>query len=395
MSDPHGPPGSWVLTFEDTFPGTVLNTTYWIIGTGTVNNVLCFASNVIVNNGLSLQLANSNSGAEIYTNDPYNLPVGSVAEAMIYFPGSGGGSTDVIYNWPAWWVSGPNWPYAGEIDIAEGLGNLTVNYHGPGSSSYNTGTVAGNWSNAWHTYTLRRNKTSFDVWYDGVLVRSNEPTGDNGVAQNMILNVGNANTPVYGSGSLVKVAYVRQWAPAGPAQLPLPVRLLIPPNLPPVLPGAVTRPFSSPLGTVSASITTTTLNVTAAFPAPVISTATNASITTVSLPVTAAFPAPAVSGLTIFVYMAPYTVYYMAYVNPPGMFSGFPGETVTSFTGASNLNVPAPPTDGRWSVNGVFIPRGMTAPERIPRSGWSVHDELCPQCLTRHRDECSLNDTEM
>lgn len=214
MANPNGPGGAWTLTFEDLFPGTTLNTTYWQIYTGVMNNAQCYASNIIVNNGLTLQLANSNSGAEIYTNTAYNLPVGSCCEARIWFPGPGTTPGTSIYNWPAWWTSGPSWPAAGELDIAEGLGTLTVNYHGPGSSSYNTGTVAGNWSNSWHTYTVRRNVSSFDVWYDGALVRANEPTADDGAPQNMILNVGSGNTAAYGTSSYMLVSYVRQWAPA-------------------------------------------------------------------------------------------------------------------------------------------------------------------------------------
>ena len=29
--------------------------------------------------------------------------------------------------WPAWWTIGPNWPYNGEIDILEGVNQLTQN----------------------------------------------------------------------------------------------------------------------------------------------------------------------------------------------------------------------------------------------------------------------------
>ena len=78
----------------------------------------------------TLTLSDSSHGAEICTcNGPsnaYSLPVGGVAEARVYFPGD---SSRGVYNWPAWWASGPNWPSAGESDIAEGLsGSLTVNY---------------------------------------------------------------------------------------------------------------------------------------------------------------------------------------------------------------------------------------------------------------------------
>lgn len=92
--------------------------------------------------------------------------------------------------------------------------------------------------------------------------------------------------------------------------------------------------------------------------------------------------------VSTFQYMAPYPVIYLQYLGPPGAFTPFPGETVTSFTGASNLVVPIPPTDGRWwNGTGTFQPRFLKERD-IPRSGWSIHDELCHHCLKRHRHVC-------
>jgi hypothetical protein len=133
------------------------------------------------------------------------LPVGGYAEARVLFPGNG----TSIYNWPAWWTSGPGWPAAGEHDIAEGLGSLTVNYHSL-SGSHNQGVIPGTWSNAFHVYGLHRKATSADVYWDGRLVKSYS-TDDNGGAQSLLLNVGRGNTAVYGTGSQVKVDYVRAW----------------------------------------------------------------------------------------------------------------------------------------------------------------------------------------
>lgn len=48
--------------------------------------------------------------------------------------------------WPAYWMFGPNWPTAGEIDIIEGVNSQTSNsitlHTGPGCSMSNTGSVA-------------------------------------------------------------------------------------------------------------------------------------------------------------------------------------------------------------------------------------------------------------
>lgn len=211
---PSGVAGNWSLTFDDEFNGSSLDTSRWSAMEGnTVNNVTTHASNVSVSGGnLVLTLASSTSGAEVSSgpgdgagSNGYYLPIGGYAEARVYFPGSG----STIYNWPAWWTSGANWPSAGEHDIAEGLGTMTTNYHSP-SGAHNFGTISGTWSNAFHTYGIYRKATSADVYYDGTLVKSYS-TDDNSVGHSLLLNVGSGNTAVYGTGSQVKVDYVRVW----------------------------------------------------------------------------------------------------------------------------------------------------------------------------------------
>jgi Glycosyl hydrolase family 12 len=213
---PNGIPGNWALSFDDEFTGPTLNTANWTIETGTANNVVDSASNVIMlNPGLALQLANSDSGAQLVATS-YTLPVGSCIEARIWFPGPGAPTPgNAIYNWPAWWVSGPNWPSAGEIDIAEGYnGTLTNNYHSPsGAHNGPSPGPAGNWSNSWHTYGMIRNPTSFDIYFDGALVYTYSPTDDDGAPQNVLLTMGAGNTAAYGTASYMMVSYVRAWAP--------------------------------------------------------------------------------------------------------------------------------------------------------------------------------------
>jgi len=212
---PLGVPGSWTLAFDDEFSGTSLDLTkwskVWFSEDGVMNNVGTYSANVSVGGGvLTLQLADANSGALIHTGygpGRYQLPVGGYAEARVLFPGDG----RTIYNWPGWWASGPNWPEAGEHDIAEGLGSLTVNYHSP-SGAHNQGSVPGTWSNAFHTYGLHRKATSADVYWDGVLVKS-YPTDDNGAGQSLLLNVGSHSSGgnVFGAAGQVRVDYVRAW----------------------------------------------------------------------------------------------------------------------------------------------------------------------------------------
>ena len=207
---PTGVSGNWAMTFDDEFTGTSLDTSVWGTHDGWTNqnNVTDHASNITEAGGVvTLTLASSTSGAALASNQ-YVLGVGDFAEARVYFAGSG----TTIYNWPAWWASGPNWPAAGENDIAEGLGTLTVNYHSP-SGAHNTGTVAGTWSNAFHTYGIYRGTNYCDVYYDGQLVRQ-YTTDDNGGAEELLFTMGSANTLQFGPAGQMKVDYVRVWAPA-------------------------------------------------------------------------------------------------------------------------------------------------------------------------------------
>ncbi len=202
---PHGPGGAWTNTFFDDFLGSTINTTQWDTHDGWTrqNGVTDHAANVSVANSiLDLALVSTTSGAAVESKVA-TLPVGGFAEARIDFAGNGTSVDD----WPAWWVSGPNWPAAGESDIAEGLGTLTVNYHSPQGAN-NTGTVPGVWVNGFHTFGIHRLSDHCDVYYDGQLDRTYQ-THDNGQPENLILTIGYAGgafTPVN-----LKIDYVGVW----------------------------------------------------------------------------------------------------------------------------------------------------------------------------------------
>ncbi len=211
---PVGVAGNWTLVFDDEFDGNSIDATRWGVFNGGCNNdVTCSPSNVAVANGcMALTLASSNSGAEVCSDascgagsNAYDLPVGGYAEARISFPGNG----TTIYNWPAWWASGPNWPAAGEEDIAEGLGTLTANYHSP-NGAQNSGTISGTWSNAFHVYGMWRQATQALYYWDGNLVQTWN-TSDNGQPQTLLVNVGCSGSCVAGAASQVYVDYVRAW----------------------------------------------------------------------------------------------------------------------------------------------------------------------------------------
>ena len=144
---------SYKLVFDDEFNGSSVDTSKWVIDTGPANNnITASASNVSVSGGnLILNFASATSGAEVQTPESgFGVPVGAYVEARVYFPGNG----SQIYNWDAWWLSGPYWPAAGEHDIAEVLnGQLTTNYHSP-SGAHNNGAVPGYWGDSFHVFGL-------------------------------------------------------------------------------------------------------------------------------------------------------------------------------------------------------------------------------------------------
>ena len=204
---PNGVSGNWTLVFDDEFTGTAINTSAWDTHDGWTNqnSVTDHASNVTeIGGDAVLTLASKTSGAALQS-EVATLGIGEFAEARIDFAGSG----TSIYNWPAWWASGPNWPAAGENDIAEGLGTLTVNYHSP-TGAHNQGAVPGTWAGGFHTYGIYRTATKSYVYWDSKLVKS-YATNDNGQPESLILTMGANNTLAYGTSGQMLVNYVRVW----------------------------------------------------------------------------------------------------------------------------------------------------------------------------------------
>ena len=217
------------LLFSEDFDGTTLDSSKWSQcwwpnafpaasdRCGRMNESTTAKSNVAVGGGVvTLTQTARDSGALIDTDPKQGRPgfrfTEGYAEARVYFPGSG----ETVFNWPAWWTVGADYDVHGENDIAEGLGELTVNYHGPCAANH--GQVPGVWVNGFHRYGLHRYRTAAgetrsDVYYDGKLVKSYRVC-DGNAPQYLIFNVGTKESRkrVYGPASQVKVDWVRVWA---------------------------------------------------------------------------------------------------------------------------------------------------------------------------------------
>lgn len=200
---------------------------------GVMNDSTTLKANVFMQNGSVvlrqssvIENSDKDNGALINT-DPYQingkLPrttdkgfmmgVNQYAEARVYIPGNGTN----CYNWPAWWINGPESGYAdGEIDIAEmgGTGRMTSNYHidrGNGREVTQF-TVPGYWCNDYHIYAVDRQVGLNIIYFDGKEV-TRYPTYDNGAPMALMFNVGykTGKTPMAGPASDVKIDYVRVW----------------------------------------------------------------------------------------------------------------------------------------------------------------------------------------
>ena len=214
VAGPPGDPTTWHQVFDDEFNGSSLDTTNWStswFGGGNMNNTSTSPANVSVANGvLTLTLSSTNTGALVSTNPSGGAGTGfqftyGYAEARVLFAGSGSTCND----WPAFWTGGQSWPQDGEIDIAEGLGTLTSNYHSNAGAS-NSNTVPGSWCGTWHTYGVDREPGVNTIYWDGQVIRS-YASNDGGSPQYLILNIGSGEGPS-AAGDVMQVDYVRVWS---------------------------------------------------------------------------------------------------------------------------------------------------------------------------------------
>ena len=199
--------------FDDEFSGSTLDLTKWSsswFGGGVMNNTSTSPANVSISGGiLTLTLSSTSVGALVSTNPTGGASTGfqftyGYIEARILFAGSG----STCDNWPAFWTDGQSWPADGEIDIAEGLGTLTSNYHSNAGAN-NSNTIPGSWCGSWHTYGVDREPGTNTIYWDGQPIRS-YASNDGGSPQYIILNIGSGQGTDL-PGTTIQVDYVRAW----------------------------------------------------------------------------------------------------------------------------------------------------------------------------------------
>lgn len=226
--EPVGIPGNWSLIFDDEFNGTEVNTALWNENwfstpgePGKPDNSekdSCTSPAEVSEGGGDLDL-----GAVAESCDGYPYAAGLVDsdgkfqftygafEARIYLPGDG----TTVYNWPAFWTDGQQWPEDGEIDVMEALqGFTTCHFHyiggGPSGGCPNVGS-------GWHTFAADWEPGEITYYYDG------EEVGQitSGVTSDpMYLVLENSVAAASADTSVpatLKVDYVRVWQTAGTA----------------------------------------------------------------------------------------------------------------------------------------------------------------------------------
>ena len=224
--EPIGDRGSWHLIFDDEFNGSRLDTSHWStgwFGSGVTwpvnpNAPECFDPRRVSVGGGSLNVSvavkpetcegktRPYAAGIVTTNGKFSYRYG-YAEIRAKIAVSAAG---VVYDWPAFWTDGQNWPADGEDDIVEGLGGrLCWHFHSaagvPGTCKQ-TPVKPG-----WHTFGADWEPGSVTYYYNGRRV-GRITRGITAAPMYLILGIG-ADAQYGGPtrAATFRVAYVRVW----------------------------------------------------------------------------------------------------------------------------------------------------------------------------------------
>jgi Glycosyl hydrolases family 16 len=229
---PAGIAGHWHLVLDSEFNGSSLPKP-WRSGwfgagvTGPVNSAEadCYSPAALSysRTGLNIRLTQTSATCSgktepwttglITTNPDDGRPRGTgfqytygVIQARIDVQGSG---ANQLYDWPAFWADGQNWPQSGEDDVLEGLvGDACFHFHSP---SVEQGGCEATITPGWHTFASDWKPGSVTYYYDGAKVGS-ITSGITSAPMYLILdNAANSSGAVADS---MKVQYVRVWQSA-------------------------------------------------------------------------------------------------------------------------------------------------------------------------------------
>ncbi|MEK7571981.1 MAG: glycoside hydrolase family 16 protein [Patescibacteria group bacterium] len=177
---PVGQTSGWLLVFADEFAGTTLDTANW--STGWFGTGITKPANVAETAAYDpeqVRVTDGNLNLTTVTNSvtiegktyPYRTGVinsngkkhftHGYYEARIFLPAA----ENQVANWPAWWMTGQNWPTDGEIDILEGLGGK-ASWHFHSSQGAPGGDAPGDYT-GWHTFAADWKADSIVYYYDG------------------------------------------------------------------------------------------------------------------------------------------------------------------------------------------------------------------------------------
>lgn len=224
---------SWALTFDEEFNGKSIDRdtwgTNWLGNPGAVTKpvnseeLAAYDPKQVSVSGGKLKLSLSETDAVANDGKTYDYRSGLVNthdsfsqvygyfEARIFLAGEKGD----IWNWPAFWLNGENWPRDGELDIMEGLGGeAAYHYHSPKGGRGDS--VKGDYT-GWHVFGALWKPDKVSFYYDDKYV-GEITSGIASSPQYLILNHGLGINSIESAPSKMLVDWVHVYSNAPGAE---------------------------------------------------------------------------------------------------------------------------------------------------------------------------------